>query len=1067
MTHGTQPQARPDASPIDTARQRDLALLAALSELGGRAAGMRDLLEGALAQLSGWLGTDAAAAYLPDADGGPQLAALHGEVSEFGGALQRFAVGVVAGSCDERVFTPPDPEWDGLMAGAMRPASCVITVVPRARGEVQAVFVLPARMGVSLPENPTEVLGAAAPALGLAIAGLRLQERLRAQSEQAAALTYTGRAVTASLDVGQTMRSVISAAVELTHSDAGAIAFVDEERDALEFVAALGVQEGSRIRVGARLPLHGTLIGRAVLHGEPVLFNDLRAQRDRPDGQDPPRIGVNALLAMPLRAQERSIGVLALGHNTPGYYRQAHLELLGGLAVQAAVAVENARLFEAEHRRREQAEALQAAGLVLASKLDLDALLGTILDQLRRVVPYDSSAFFLPDGDRLYTVAARGFDLERRGYRVSPEPGTLLFEIAQTGRPLIVDDVRGDPRWQPTLRTENVRSWMGIPLIANEQLVGFLTLDRHEAGWYGADHARLAAAFAAQAAIAVKNAELFRDSREHASRLQALYDVGRLINSSVVELQTVIETVVRSATEQTSFPMAALALVQPRTQTLTFVSSNGMPDAYVDFIQDMPLNSPQLKGSAIERAMTSNELAVVEDVRDDPRAGAFAEPLVQAGLLSYVCVPLLAKGRFEGALAVYDHRPRPDAAGDLSHLAALADQAAVAIANARLYESMDEGLRQMRALQRLTSAVAASLDLQELLDLSLSAAMRLFGADRAGIFLSEPSGSGIHSAAARGLSNDYLDAVHARYRDESGDPAQAPEQMYVADARTDPRMAALRGAVLREGFRSMLFSALRYRNEQIGVFVLYHDQIRAYSDGEIALVRTFADQAAIAIEHARLFEDTRRLAVVEERNRLARELHDSVTQSLFSMSLMTQALPRLLDTNPARARERLDRLGELARGALAEMRSLIFELRPAALEEEGLVSAIGKYAAAFESREGVRVVVHVDGERRLPIEQEETLFRITQEALNNVAKHARATSVIISLRFDADASSLEVRDDGVGFDTTAVVAGRRGFGMTSMRDRAALLRGETSVESEPGRGTTVLVRVPSADGTGA
>jgi signal transduction histidine kinase len=258
----------------------------------------------------------------------------------------------------------------------------------------------------------------------------------------------------------------------------------------------------------------------------------------------------------------------------------------------------------------------------------------------------------------------------------------------------------------------------------------------------------------------------------------------------------------------------------------------------------------------------------------------------------------------------------------------------------------------------------------------------------------------------------------------------------------------------------MLFVSLRYRNEQTGIFVLYHDDVRAYAESEIGLVRTFADQAAIAIEHARLFEDTRRLAVVEERNRLARELHDSVTQSLFSMSLMTQALPRLFDQNPARARERVERLSELARGALAEMRSLIFELRPAALEEEGLVSALSKYIAAFESREGVRVTVQVTGERRLPIEQEETLYRIAQEALNNISKHARAASVIISLRFADGDTSLTVKDDGVGFEPSAAAHGRRGFGMTSMHDRAALLGGEVHVDSAPGEGTTVTVWLP-------
>lgn len=1056
---------QPAVVPASDAARR-LELLASLGALGDRAGGVRDLLDGALEALTGWLGTSAAAAFLIDGtEATPTVAAVRGQIDRLGDTSARIAATAAAGGRSAQLFEPATACWQDFVAGAPEQPTAVAAARLQARGAAFGVLVLPALGEESLPAESLAVLEAAAPVLGLAIADLRLEEQLRARGDQVAALQHAGQVVSASLDVGQTMHSVIQAAIQLTQSDAGAIALVDREGEVLDFVAAVGVPRASRIRVGARLPLKDTLVGRAALQGEPIVYNDLRTIEPNTGAPSPTALGFNALLALPLRARERTIGLLALGHRSPGFYQPAHLELLAGLAVHAAVAVENARLFEAERRRREEAEALQAAGVVIAAKLDLDALLGTILDQLRRVVPYDSSAFFLPEGDRLFSVAARGFDVERRGYRVSPEPGTLLYEIARTGRPVIVDDVRHDRRWQPTTRTQDVRSWMGIPLLYDEKLVGFLTLDRHEPGWYAADHARLAGAFAAQAAVAVKNAELFRDSQEHTSRLQALYDVGRLINSSVVELQTVIETVVRSATEQTSFPNAALALVQPRTQTLTYVASPGMPPAYVRLMQDMPLNSALLKGSAIERAMTSNEPAVVADVRRDERAGAFAGPLVEAGLLAYVCVPLLAKGRFEGALAVYDNRPRPDAVADLSHLAALADQAAVAIANARLYESMDETLRQMRALQRVTSAVASSLDVPELLDLSLSAAMSLFGADRAGIYLNVP-GVGMHCAASHGLSTAYLDALSERYRGEAGRAVDGPEQLYVADALTDPRMAVIRGAIQREGFHSMLLVALRYRGQRVGTFALYHDAVRAYSESEIALVRTFAEQAATAIEHARLFEDTRRLAVVEERNRLARELHDSVTQSLFSMSLMTQALPRLLESNPTRARERLDRLGELSRGALAEMRSLIFELRPAALEEEGLVSAITKYAAAFESREGVRVTVEVEEERRLAIEQEETLFRIAQEALNNVAKHARAASVIISLHFAADAVVMRVHDDGEGFDTAAVVTGRPGFGMTSMHDRAALLRGETRVESAVGQGTTVIVRLPCTAGGG-
>src|SRR5207302_1488662 len=164
---------------------------------------------------------------------------------------------------------------------------------------------------------------------------------------------------------------------------------------------------------------------------------------------------------------------------------------------------------------------------------------------------------------------------------------------------------------------------------------------------------------------------------------------------------------------------------------------------------------------------------------------------------------------------VYDRRPRADAAADLPHLAALADQAAVAIANARLYESMEENLRQTRALQRVTAALAGSLDLHELLDLAINSAIQIFGASRAAIFLANPGEASISTVASQGLSEEYLDAVRRRYEPQTIEAAaRMPDERFVADARTDPYMEPLRAEIEREAIRSMLFVSLRSREQR-------------------------------------------------------------------------------------------------------------------------------------------------------------------------------------------------------------------------------------------------------------
>jgi signal transduction histidine kinase len=235
---------------------------------------------------------------------------------------------------------------------------------------------------------------------------------------------------------------------------------------------------------------------------------------------------------------------------------------------------------------------------------------------------------------------------------------------------------------------------------------------------------------------------------------------------------------------------------------------------------------------------------------------------------------------------------------------------------------------------------------------------------------------------------------------------------------------------------------------------------------DVRIIKLFADQAAIIIEHVRLQDQAEKLAVLEERQRLARELHDSVTQALYSVTLYADAARMAfsakkwdaLDTN-------LQEVRNMAREAMYDMRLLVFELRPLMLEKEGLVSVLRARLAAVEDRAGLKTEVLADGERRLPIVIEEELYRIAQEALNNVVKHAAAKHVRIHLKYEENYVSLEITDDGLGFEPgTAGQSG--GFGLQGMKERVERLGGSLEIESAPMQGTSLRVRVP-VQGTGS
>jgi signal transduction histidine kinase len=253
---------------------------------------------------------------------------------------------------------------------------------------------------------------------------------------------------------------------------------------------------------------------------------------------------------------------------------------------------------------------------------------------------------------------------------------------------------------------------------------------------------------------------------------------------------------------------------------------------------------------------------------------------------------------------------------------------------------------------------------------------------------------------------------------------------------------------------------LSVAGEVYGSLVLFYSQCREFSAEEIDLAVAFADQAALAIENARLRRQAQEAAVSEERGRLARDLHDSVTQSLYSITLLAEGWKRLEQSGRLEATEDpLAELGAIAQQALKEMRLLVHELRPPDLEAAGLLGALQQRLAAVEKRAGVDTRLVAGDTVDLPPEVAACLYWIAIEALNNALKHAEATSVAVRVQVDGDRVELDVRDDGCGFDV-ATPDIRRGMGLAGMRERAERLGGVVRIESTPTAGTKVCVGVP-------
>jgi signal transduction histidine kinase len=234
---------------------------------------------------------------------------------------------------------------------------------------------------------------------------------------------------------------------------------------------------------------------------------------------------------------------------------------------------------------------------------------------------------------------------------------------------------------------------------------------------------------------------------------------------------------------------------------------------------------------------------------------------------------------------------------------------------------------------------------------------------------------------------------------------------------------------------------------------------RTTTPEELSLLAAIGHQIGVAVENARLYEQAQQLAVVKERNRLARDLHDSVTQALYGVTLYSEAAARqLLSGETDLVSDHLCRIRETAQESLREMRLLIFELRLPILKQDGLASALQARLEAVESRVGLETELRADGDGRLAPDIEEGLYRIALEALNNALRHAHASRVIVSLHRNNRTVAMEIADDGVGFDPTRARE-RGGFGLRGMEERAARMGGQLTVQSIPGNGTTIRVEV--------
>jgi PAS domain S-box-containing protein len=388
-------------------------------------------------------------------------------------------------------------------------------------------------------------------------------------------------------------------------------------------------------------------------------------------------------------------------------------------------------------------------------------------------------------------------------------------------------------------------------------------------------------------------------------------------------------------------------------------------------------------------------------------------------------------------------------------------------ARQELERQVTERTQELQTLLTVSRNIASNLALQPLLQTIINQVRDIADYSRCSIFIRD--GDSLAMLDSRTADATSSAIVRVQISDIAGmwERIGAGQVGIEGDVRNSGSPIALayqRGSgelfdTAYKDIHSWMGVPLESNDRVIGMLTVSHNEPNFYTEHHAGLVSAIATQVAVAIENARLYEQAQQLAAVEERQRLARELHDSVSQALYGIALGARTARTLIDRDPAKAAEPVDYVLSLAEAGLAEMRALIFELRPESLEIEGLVAALDKQVGATAARYGIEVTSELSEEPEMELAQKEIFYRIGQEALHNVVKHSKATKARVRLGPENGSYVLEVGDDGVGFDTGLSFPGH--MGLISMSERAASIGASLEVESAPGKGTTIKLRSAS------
>jgi GAF domain-containing protein len=861
----------------------------------------------------------------------------------------------------------------------------------------------------------------------------------------------------------------------------------------------------------------GSVTGRAALEARLVQVPDVLADPDYTWSGAQEIGGYRSALGAPLLRKGDVVGVIFVAKKVPQPFTVKQIELVTTFADQALIAIENVRLFdEVQARTRELSESLEqqtatseVLRVISSSRGDLEPVFEAMLANAVRICEAKYGTLYLHEGTTFRLAATNGLplavaeELRLAGPR-RPAPNTVLGRLARTKQTAYIADALSEPGFfdippgftEPSLtKLAGARTLVGVPMLRERELIGAIVIYRVEPRPFSDKHIELVSNFAKQAVIAIENTRLLNELRESLEQQTATSEVLGVISSSPGELKPVFETMLANATRLCDAKFGLLNLYDG--DSFRQVAFHNVPSLYAERGFETFRPPP---GSGHAEVLRTKEVVHIDDLRSMPpyRAG---NPLIVAfvdltGARTFLIAPMIKENELIGTIAIYRQEVRPFTDKQIELVKNFAAQAVIAIENSRLLNELRESLQQQTATADVLKVISrTAFELQPIFDTLVENAVRLCEAERA--FLFRFDGKLLRSVASYNVSPELREFVDKNpiapgRHSISARAALERRTVHVPDIQVDPEYAyAVRD---ERPIRTTLAVPMLKGDELVGTITIYRLELKPFTDKQIALVETFADQAVIAIENVRLFNEiqdkSRQLQLASENksqfvSSMSHELRTPLNAIIGLTEMMVKNATRFGTEKAQEPLQRVNRAGTHLLGLINQVLDLSkieagkLELNPQTVQLAPLIKDVIDTAGQLAEQNKNRLVVDAQENLGALTVDPMRLRQILLNLLSNACKFTKAGEVKLAARRVSNGSNFvefAVSDTGIGMTaeqqaklfeefsqadaSTAQRFGGTGLGLAITRKLARMMGGDVTVTSEPGKGSVFTVRLP-------